>query len=179
MKRLIPLFALILTIALSGCVATAAAGLNSYIDSKDGYQLLYPNGWQEIKVKNGPDVVFHDLIEQSENLSVILSSVKDEKTLTDLGTPTEVGYKLSKKAIAPPDSGRTAELVNAESRQVADKVYYILEYAVTLPTQKRHDLASVVISRGKLLTLNISSTEARWDKMKPVFEQVVNSFSAY
>lgn len=101
-KRLIPLLALILTFALSSCVATAAAGLNSYIDSKDGYQFLYPNGWQEIKVNNGPDVVFHDIIEQTENLSVILSPVKEEKTLTDLGTPTEVGYKLSKTAIAPP-----------------------------------------------------------------------------
>lgn len=69
--------------------------------------------------------------------------------------------------------------MNADSKQVGDKTYYLLEYAVTLPTQKRHDLASVVISRGRLLTLNISSTEGRWEKMKPVFEQVVNSFSAY
>lgn len=179
MKRLIALFAIILSLTLSSCVATATAGLNSYIDSKDGYQFLYPNGWQEVKVNNGPDVVFHDIIEQSENLSVIINPVESEKTLSDLGTPSEVGYKLSKTVIAPPNSGRTAELVNAESKEVGDKTYYLLEYAVTLPTQKRHNLASVVISRGKLLTFNVSATEARWQKMQPVFEQVINSFSAY
>jgi photosystem II oxygen-evolving enhancer protein 2 len=96
-----------------------------------------------------------------------------------LGTPSEVGYRLSKSAIAPPDSGREAELVNAEARKAGTKDYYILEYAVKFPNQLRHNLASVVISRGKLFTINISATEARWQKAKELFEKVVKSFSVY
>jgi len=46
---------------------------------------LYPNGWLPVKVSNGPDVVFHDLIETTENVSVVVSSVQG-KTLAELGT---------------------------------------------------------------------------------------------
>jgi photosystem II oxygen-evolving enhancer protein 2 len=171
------LLVVLVALNLTGCV-TATSGLNSYIDTTKGYQFLYPNGWLQIKVSNGPDVVLHDLIEQTENVSVVINPVPDGKTLTELGTPTEVGYKLSKNAIAPPDSGRQAELVNAETREVGDKTYYILEYAVTLPNQKqRHNLASVAVSRGKLFTFNVSTTEKRWESVKDKFKTVVNSFS--
>jgi len=50
------------------------------------------------KVSNGPDVVFHDLIETTENVSVVFSPVPQGKTLAELDAG-EVGYKLS-KAIA-------------------------------------------------------------------------------
>jgi len=62
-------------------------------------------------VSNGPDVVFHDLIETTENVSVVFSPVPQGKTLAELGTPGEVGYKLSNDRAS--DSGREAELVNA------------------------------------------------------------------
>ncbi len=124
--------------------------------------------------------MFHDLVEATEDVSVVISPILGEKTLTDLGTPTEVGYKLSKNVIAPPDSGREAELVNAEAREYKTKMYYQLEYAVKLADgRKRHNLASVAISRGKLFTMNISTTEPRWQKVNDKFEQVINSFSVY
>ncbi|HEY9809566.1 MAG TPA: photosystem II reaction center PsbP [Halomicronema sp.] len=179
-KRIAAILVIFFSLSLPGCVASAAAGLNPYVDSADGYQFLYPNGWQEIKVSNGPDVVFHDLIEDTENLSVVISPVPDGKKLADLGDASEVGYKLSKNAIAPEGSGRTAELVSAESQTAGDKTYYVLEYAVKLPNNKlRHNLASVAVSRGKLYTFNISATEKRWQKLKSKFTQVVNSFSVY
>lgn len=178
LKRIAAILLAVLSLTLTSCVSTAA-GLQSYVDTADGYQLLYPNGWVPVKVSDGPDVVFRDLIEQTENVSVVISSVAENKSLAELGTPTEVGYKLSKSAIAPPDSGREAELVNASAREVGDKTYYILEYAVKLPNQLRHNLASVAVSRGKLFTVNISATESRWPKAKEVFEKVVNSFSVY
>ncbi len=179
-KRIAALLIVVFTFTLSGCVASAAAGLNPYIDTTDGYQFLYPNGWEQVKVNNGPDVVFHDLIQDSENLSVVISSVPNNKTLADLGDASEVGYDLSKNAIAPPGSGRQAELVSAESRMVGDKTYYLLEYAVKFSKgQQRHNLASVAVSRGKLYTFNLSSLEKRWQKMQPVFDQVVKSFSVY
>lgn len=180
LKRIATLLLVVLSLSMcGGGAAHAIGGLKSYVDTTDGYQFLYPNGWVQVKVKGGPDVVFHDFIEPTENVSVVISPVPDNKALADLGTPGEVGYKLSKSAIAPPESGREAELVNAETREVKGKTYYNLEYAVTLPNQKRHNLATVVISRGKLFTFNASTTEKRWSRMKQTLQNVVNSFTAY
>jgi len=178
MLKTIAALLLVLSLSLYGCT-TGISGLKSYVDSMDGYEFLYPNGWVPVQVTDGPNVVFHDLIERTENVSVVVSAVPEGKTLTDLGTPGEVGYQLQKNAIAPPDSGRKAELVNAETRESGDKTYYLLEYNVKLPNQERHNLASVAVSRGKLYTFNASTTEKRWSKMQNVFEQVVKSFSVY
>jgi photosystem II oxygen-evolving enhancer protein 2 len=179
LKRVAVVLLVVLSLSLTGC-ASATSGLKSYVDSTDGYQFLYPNGWLPVKVSSGPDVVFHDLIETSENVSVVISPVPEGKTLAELGTPGEVGYKLGKNAIAPPDSGREAELVNAEAREKNAKTYYLLEYAVKLSNQqKRHNLASVAVSRGKLFTFNASTPEQHWYKVRRVLEQVVNSFSVY
>jgi photosystem II oxygen-evolving enhancer protein 2 len=154
-----------------------AAGLQAYIDTGDSYKFLYPNGWVAVKTTKGADIIFHDLIESSENVSVVISEVDKDKKLSDLGTASDVGYKLGKNAIAPPGSGREAELISAETHEAKGKTYYILEYDVTLPNSKRHNIASVVVSRGKLFTFNASTTDRRWAKMKNVFKDVVNSFS--
>lgn len=179
-KRIILILLLVLSFSLSNSDVAAAAGFKSFVDTNDGYQFLYPNGWLQVKVANGPDVVFHDLIEVSENVSVVISPVPEGKTLSELGTPTEVGYKLGKAALAPPDSGRSAELVNAAQREVDGKTYYLLEYEVKLPNQQqRHNIASVAVSRGKVFTLNASIPEKRWPKVKRMIDEVVNSFSVY
>jgi photosystem II oxygen-evolving enhancer protein 2 len=177
---------LVLSLGLHGCTSSVS-GLKGYVDSIDGYEFLYPNGWVPVQVTNGPDVVFRDLVERTENVSVIVSPVPQGKTLAELGTPGEVGYQLQKNAlaerflqnIAPPNSGRKAELVNAEAREAGDKTYYILEYAVKLADQERHNLASVVVNRDKLYTFNVSTTEKRWSKMHDVFETIVKSFAVY
>jgi photosystem II oxygen-evolving enhancer protein 2 len=154
-----------------------AAGLQGYIDTTDSYKFLYPNGWVAVKTTKGADIIFHDLIESSENVSVVISQVDKSKKLSDLGTASDVGYKLGKNAIAPPGSGREAELISAETHEAKGKTYYILEYDVKLPTGHRHNIASVVVSRGKLFTFNASTTDRRWEKMKKVFGEVINSFS--
>ena len=117
------------------------------------------------------------MIESSENVSVVISQVDKDKKLSDLGTASDVGYKLGKNAIAPTGSGREAELISAETNEVKGKTYYILEYDVKLPNSHRHNIASVVVSRGKLFTFNASTTDRRWQKMKKVFGEVINSFS--
>lgn len=175
--------ALVLLIGLSWTLQSctpATLSLKSYVNTYQGYEFLYPNGWIEAKVENGPDVVFHDLIEEMENISVVINPVPDNKSLQELGTPTEVGYRLSKNAIAPPDSGRQAELVSAESREVGSELYYLLEYAITLPNQQlRHNLASAVVRRGQLFTFNLSTNEKRWQKSQDLFRKVVTTFSVY
>ncbi|QLE55890.1 photosystem II reaction center PsbP [Nostoc sp. TCL26-01] len=180
-KRIAIILLLVLSFSLSNPGVASAAGFKSFVDTTDGYEFLYPNGWLQVKVANGPDVVFHDLIEISENVSVVISPVPDDKTLQELGTPTEVGYKLGKAALAPPDSGRSAELVNALQKESQEgKTYYILEYLVKLPDQQqRHNIASVAVSRGKLFTFNASIPEKRWRRVKGTMEDVVNSFSVY
>lgn len=180
LKRIVISVILILSLSLSGCAAISpASGLKSYVNTASGYEFLYPNGWLPVKVPQGVDVAFRDLIEETESVSVVISPVTDEKSLADLGTPGEVGYRLGKNVIAPPGSNREVELVSADRRDVDNKVYYILEYLITLPGQKRHSLASAVISRGRVYTLNASTTEARWPKVANTFKKMVNSFSAY
>ena len=180
LKRIAVILLLVFSLSLQVSISPASAnGFQRYEDTTDSYRFFYPNGWVAVKVKNGADIVFHDIIEPSENVSVVISPISRDKTLADLGTPGEVGYKLGKSAIAPSNSGRTAELVNAEAREVGAKNYYMLEYAVKLPNQERHNLASVAINRGKLYTFNASTTEKRWQKVRSLLKQVVNSFTVY
>ncbi|NCJ05887.1 photosystem II oxygen evolving complex protein PsbP [Synechococcales cyanobacterium C] len=178
LKRIAIISLLVITFTLQGCVP-GVSGLKAYVDSIDGYEFLYPNGWVQVAVENGPDIVFHDLIEETENVSVVVSDVPPGNQLTDLGSPSEVGQRLAQRVIAPPGSNRQAELVTAESRQVGDKTYYNLEYTVQLPIGQRHNLASVAVSRGKLYTLSISAPESRWPRLEQTFEKVAASFSVY
>jgi photosystem II oxygen-evolving enhancer protein 2 len=180
LKRIAAILLVLFSLTLTSCSVTPTSGLKSYTDSYDGYEFLYPNSWVEVNTTNiKPDVLFRDLIETTENVSVILNPVSGEQTLADLGTPMEVGYKLSKTAIAPPGSDREAELTNAEQHEYDGNSYYILEYAVKLPQGERHNLASLAIRRGQLFTFNVSTTEKRWSKMQEQLKAVVNSFHVY
>lgn len=178
LKRIALLLIVIVSLGLQSCVS-AGAGLKSYIDSYDGYEFLYPNGWVETKVGPGPDIVLHDIIQESENVSVVISPVPEGTSLKDLGTPTDVGQRLAQTVITTQSGDRKAELVGAAERDLNGEVYYLLEYEVQLPNQQRHNLASAVVRRGKLFTLNVSTPESRWDKMRDTFRQMVASFRAY
>ncbi len=165
------------TQGLQGCSSTAS--LQSYNDSYEGYEFKYPTGWVEADVPGGPETVFHDIINSSENVSVVISPVSGGKTLPDIGTPTEVGYKLSKSITSMSTDDRNVELVNAQSFEAGDKLYYILEYVANLPSGTRHDLASVIVRRGQLYTFNASIPERRWETLKDTMKQTVASFSVY
>jgi photosystem II oxygen-evolving enhancer protein 2 len=172
--RLLVALLLILQIGIN---PAQASSLKGHIDTSDGYKFLYPNGWVEVPVKNAADVVYHDLIDPTENVSVVISQVPGNKSLADLGTPTEVGYKLGRNAIAPPNSGRAAELTSAESEEIQGKTYYYLEYLVKIGNQQRYNLASVVVSRGKLFTCNASAAAKRWPRMKQTLQEMIHSFN--
>ena len=74
---------------------------------------MYPTGWTEVSVPGAADVVFHDIINDSENVSVVVSGAPEGISLEDLGTPTEVGYKLSKSINALAKDERDVELLSA------------------------------------------------------------------
>jgi len=169
-------------VTLTSCSVSPTSGLKSYVDEYDGYQFLYPNGWVEIDSSRvAPDVIFHDLIESSENVSVVINPVEGNKTLEDLGSAAEVGNTLAKTAIAPPDSGRSADLLSAFARtDDQNKAYYLFEYFVKLPDNtERHNVASVSISRGQLFTLNISVPERVWSQIGDKMKVMAQSFSVY
>jgi photosystem II oxygen-evolving enhancer protein 2 len=176
LKRLATLFLLVFAVALQSCVG-GGGGLLSYSDPYNGYDFMYPTGWVEVTVPGAADVVFHDIIHETENVSVVISDVPDDKKLEDLGSPTDVGYKLSKSFNALSENDSNVELVSAQRIDTPDnKTYYILEYVADLPAGTRHNLASAIVRRGKLYTFNASTNEDRWEKMKDTLKQSVASF---
>ena len=179
LRLLITLCLISLTTLMSGC-STGLGGLQSYVNTSQGYEFLYPNGWIPVTVQNaseGVDLVYRDLVERSENLSVIISDVPEDKKLEELGTPTDVGYRFL-KAVDNPNSARQTDFISAEAREGKDKTYYILEYEVENPGEPiRHNIASVAVSRGKLFTFNLSTTDKRWSKVKDTFEIAAKSFT--
>ncbi len=170
------LVALVLGSLLAGCSA-AAAGLNGFQSADGRYAFLYPTGWTRVQVSGGPQVVFHDLINSDETLSLVISEVNPTNDLEKLGSAVAVGEQLRRTVIAPKGSGRQAELVEASERQEGGRTFYDLEYAVHLEDRDRHELATVVVDRGRLYTFAASTNEIRWSKVKDMFHQVVVSFT--
>jgi len=173
-QRIFLLLMVVLSVALSGCVS-ANSGLLLYSDSKDGYHFLYPNGWQETRTvtkTKGLDVLFHDIIEPSENVSVVIGKLETVKDLHEIGNASDVGLRIQQKIIM----GK-GELLSANEKEVNGKTYYQLEYAVERSNgELRHDLVAVTTGRGKLYTLSVSARAGRWQKVKDLFHRVVDSF---
>jgi photosystem II oxygen-evolving enhancer protein 2 len=167
---------LLLALVLVGCSAVAA-GLNSYQSPDGRYAFLYPTGWTRVQVSGGPQVVFHDLINSDETLSLVVSEVSTDRDLTDLGSAVAVGESLRRRVIAPEGSGREAELVEARERQQGGRTFYDLEYRVHLADRDRHELATAVVDRGRLYTFAASTNEVRWPKVQELFQRVIGSFN--
>ena len=117
----------VLALALGACAAGPTAGLQSYQSPDGRFAFLYPTGWTQVQVSNGPRVVFHDLIHSDETVSLIINNVNEENELTELGSAVAVGERLRREVIATAGSGRTAELVEANEREVNNHTFYDLE----------------------------------------------------
>lgn len=179
LKRLATVLLIVFALTLQSCVGSTGA-FQSYADQYAGYEFVYPTGWVEVQVPGAADVVFHDIVNETENVSVVISDVPEGQSLEDLGTPTDVGYKLSKSFNAIAGDESDVELVNAQRINTVDnKTYYILEYVADLPSGVRHNLASAIVRRGKLFTFNASTREDRWQKVKDMMKQSVASFKVY
>ncbi|MEB3199353.1 MAG: photosystem II reaction center PsbP [Synechococcaceae cyanobacterium] len=176
LRRLLPALSALLLVGLLGCSA-AAAGLNSYQSPDGRYAFLYPTGWTRVQVSGGPKLVFHDLINSDETLSLVISDVSSDSDLDSLGSAVAVGEKLRRSVIAPEGSGRQAELVEAREREQAGHTFYDLEYSVHLQDRDRHELATVVVDRGRLYTFAASTNAVRWPRVQALFERVISSFN--
>lgn len=167
----------ILTMVLGACAAGPTAGLQSYQSPDGRFAFLYPTGWTQVQVSNGPRVVFHDLIHSDETVSLMVNKVDENNDLTELGSAVAVGERLRREVIATAGSGRTAELVEAQEREMNGHTFYDLEYAVHLEDRDRHELATVVVDRGRLYTLATSVNEDRWEKVDDLCGRVVRSLN--
>ncbi len=167
-----------LILALSACSSGLTAGLEAFQTSDGRYGFFYPTGWTRVAVTGGPEVVFHDVINSDETLSLVISDISNSSTqLETLGSPLEVGGELINKVIAPAGGDRQAELVDASKREINGKTFYDIEYSIHLPDRDRHELAAVAIDGNSLLTLAVSTNEERWPRVKDLFERVVSSFT--
>ncbi|MFM1799092.1 MAG: hypothetical protein RLZZ117_1370 [Cyanobacteriota bacterium] len=175
----VPLMAVLALVLIGGLTAcsAAAAGLQSFQSPDGRYAFLYPTGWNRVQVSDGPQVVFHDLINSDETLSLVISDVNTIKDLTDLGSPEAVGERLKEVVIAPEGSGREADLLEARERELGGRTFYDLEYTVRLADRNRHELATVVVDRGRLYTFAASTNDARWSKVRDLFQRVITSFN--
>ena len=162
---------------LSACGSGLSAGLEAYQSPDGRYGFFYPTGWTRVKVDGGPEIIYHDLINSNETLSLVISDVNKDVELDQLGTPSEVGQTLIDKVIAPEGSGRSVKLINANQREDEKHVFYDLEYELNLNEQDRHELATVVIDRGSLYTFAVGTNEERWNKVEKMFKNVIESFN--
>ena len=168
---------LLLCFLLSACSNGLNAGLEAYQSSDGRYGFFYPTGWTRVKVDGGPEIIYHDLINSNETLSLVISDLNNDVELDQLGTPLEVGQTLINKVIAPEGSGRSVTLIDAKQREVSNHIFYDLEYKLNLNNQERHELATVVIDRGSLYTFAVGTNEERWNKVEKMFSNVIESFN--
>ena len=168
---------LMLCFVLSSCSSGLSAGLETYQSPDGRYGFFYPTGWTRVKVDGGPEIIYHDLINSNETLSLVISDVSNDVRLDQLGTPTEVGQTLINKVIAPEGSGRSVKLIGANQRESSNHIFYDLEYELNLNDQDRHELATVVIDRGSLYTFAVGTNEERWNKVENMFSNVIESFN--
>ncbi len=171
------ILAFVLVLFLGACSGGGTAGLNSFQSPDGRYAFLYPTGWSRVAVTGGPQVVFHDLINSDETLSLVVSEVGQDIDLESLGNPEAVGERLINEVIAPEGAGREVELVAAKERVETGHTFYDLEYSVKLKDRTRHELSTVVIDRGYLYTFATSTNEERWPKVQNIFERVISSFT--
>ena len=171
------LTACLLALLLTACGGGLTAGFNSYQSPDGRYAFLYPTGWTRVTVTGGPKVVFHDLINSDETLSLVISDVGKDVELQELGSPEAVGARLMQEVIAPEGAGREVDLVEAQERINKGHTFYDLEYVVHLKDRDRHELATVVVDRGYLYTLAASTNEVRWLKVEKIFERAITSFT--
>ncbi|KAM1162190.1 hypothetical protein ACFX1Q_002003 [Malus domestica] len=159
-------------------VSFAAENKKGFIpvtDKKDGYEFVYPFGWQEVTIE-GQDKVFKDVIEPLETASVTLfPTVKQD--IKEFGSPQQVAETLIKKVLAPPT--QKTKLMEAVEHDIDGKTYYTFEFLAKAPNYTRHALSTVAIGNGNFYTLTTGANERRWEKMKDKLHTIVDSFKLF
>jgi photosystem II oxygen-evolving enhancer protein 2 len=93
--------------------AKAPKGFQGVRDTADGYEFVYPFGWQEVNV-NGVEAVFKDIIEPLESVSIQLVPT-EKKSITEYGTPNEIAGTLASSVLT--SSSDDVQLLKSEPEQ--------------------------------------------------------------
>ncbi|KAK9826793.1 hypothetical protein WJX81_001589 [Elliptochloris bilobata] len=142
-------------------------------DAQDGYSFVYLFGWQEVAVK-GQDVVYKDVIEPLESVSVSITKT-DKENVSEFGPAPEVAYTLADRVLTPPSQEVKVLEVKETVRDGRD--YIEFEFAAKAGNYIRHALAVVTVGNGNFYTLVTGANERRWDKIRPRLEEIAKSFT--
>jgi hypothetical protein len=135
--------------------AAPALDLEQYRDAAGGFALLRPSAWARDRIVDGrrfardsggggPGVAFEDVLDPTQNISVLARPVGGARQLADIGPPAGFGRKMC-QAIqgGPAGSVRSARMVRAFARDGgsgdAGDVYYEVEYLVVRPARGAGD----------------------------------------
>lgn len=156
-------------------MAAGKKGFEPVKDQQDGYQFVYPFGWQEVTV-SGQDVVYKDVIEPLESVSVSMIPT-EKKSIEEYGGVKEVSYTLVRKVLT--GSNQEVKLINSEVRETDGRKYYDFEFTASTPRYTRHACVSVTVGNGKFYTLETGANERRWKKMEDKAKTIVKSFEVF
>ncbi len=169
------LLAIALVLTLGACSTGGNSGLEPFKSQDGRYGFLFPIGWTRVAVDNGPEVVYHDLINSDETLSLVISKLENEVDLEDLGGADEVGVRLFGEV----NSKSSIQLIESKERETEDHTFFDFEYSIDSKGKNRHEFATVVADRGYLYTFAASTSEQRWSKMQDIYKRVVTSFTFF
>jgi photosystem II oxygen-evolving enhancer protein 2 len=156
--------------------AAAISGMNSTKDTREGFEFLYPVGWQEVQV-DGQAAVFKDIIEPLESVALNVYPTQ-RSSVSEIGTAEEVANTLVGKALTAPGSAAKV-LATSERTDKDGHLYYQFEFVTKTKSYERHALTVVTITQGKFYTLTTGSSEKRWNKMQDRLKATVGSFLVY
>ena len=141
--------------------ALAISGMNSTKDTREGYEFLYPVGWQEISV-DGQQAVYKDIIEPLESVALNVYPTQRE-SVREIGTPDEVAKTLVGKALtAPGAQGKV--LATSERTDKDGHLYYQFEFVTRTKSYERHALTVVTVTQGKFYTCLLYTSPSPRDK---------------
>lgn len=155
--------------------AKVPAGFKTAVDTQDGYQFAYPNGWQATSL-SGYDAAYTDVIESLEGVTLALDDTS-RSSVRELGSPEDACATLLQTQVQ--SDTLTPKLLKASERTDANtgQPVYDFEFAVAAPSYLRHCLGSLAIANSKQYTLIVGSDERRFKKALNQLKTVRDSFS--
>ncbi|GJP32659.1 hypothetical protein CLOM_g17266 [Closterium sp. NIES-68] len=156
----------------SALALAAPKGYAAHQDAVDRYQFYYPFGWQEVSVR-GQDVVFKDVIEPLESVSVNIFPT-EKTSLAEIGDINQVAQTLVEKVLTAPS--QKTKLIDTRVRELDGRTYYDFEFVAQASSYTRHALGTIAIANGKFYTLTTGANERRWSRVEEKLRTVVASF---
>jgi photosystem II oxygen-evolving enhancer protein 2 len=150
-------------------IVTRQGGLlEAFQDGPRSLRLMVPSGWNKFEGEVGAyDLKWQDLVAPAENIKISSTPVKSTtESIAVLGDVQELGLNLAAK--------RNAKLISASERLTDGILFYKFDFAINDGT---HQLLQMCIGKGKLWSIDASSSEKRWGMRSELYNNVMGSFS--